>query len=185
MLCSNFFVGSCSDCLSKLFFPYTTARQLISSSDDHMLTIPITRTPPHSHRIFSHWTVKQWNSLFFYICHPPTIKSLKCALKTYHFHEHYYNSAHNANPYNPFFLFYLVCWLVHLLISLCRFMQLAFSPCCLYCLFLSFIICQYCRSSLHYSQDIQVSSCECMLLHELFELHVYYYYKFNCQVIDV
>jgi hypothetical protein len=89
VLCHNFFTDSCPSYLSDLLSSYSPSRQLRSSSDTRILSIPKVRTKAYGERSFSFCAPKQWNSLPAHIRHIPTTQAFKSALKTYLFKLHY------------------------------------------------------------------------------------------------
>ena len=85
VLCHNFFSDSCPSYLTELLSVYSPTRQLRSSADTRVLSVPTTRTKTFGERSFSFCAAKQWNSLPLHIRSIQTTKSFKTALKTHLF----------------------------------------------------------------------------------------------------
>ena len=75
--------------LSELLLPYTPSRQLRSSSDSRILSIPRTRTKTTGNRSFSFHAPTFWNQLPSHIRHCETSSSFKKSLKTHLFKSAY------------------------------------------------------------------------------------------------
>ena len=88
-LCFGFFNDSSPAYFSDLLSIYTPSRNLRSSSDSRILSVPTTKTVTYGQRTFSFCASKQWNSLPFIIRHSHSKESFKRALKTYLFKKHY------------------------------------------------------------------------------------------------
>jgi len=89
VLCHNFFSESCPSYLTELLSVYSPSRQLRSSADMRILSVPKTRTKTYGERSFSFCAPKQWNSLPLHIRNIPTTHAFKTALKTHLFKLYY------------------------------------------------------------------------------------------------
>jgi hypothetical protein len=89
VLCHSFFTDSCPAYISELLTVYRPRRQLRSSTDPRVLSIPKVRTKTFGERSFAFSGPTQWNSL------PPHIRSIdnaqtfKKSLKTFLFKLHF------------------------------------------------------------------------------------------------
>ena len=89
LLCHNFFSDSSPTYISALLSVYTPARNLRTSNDHRILSIPRVRTQTFGERAFSLAAPKQWNSLPASLRNITSTTSFKKALKTYLFKLHY------------------------------------------------------------------------------------------------
>ena len=88
-LCFNYFSGSCPSYFSDLLTTYTPRRQLRSSSDSRIFSIPKVKTKSYGERSFSFCAPSTWNSLPHHIRHIQSLSSFKRTLKTYLFQKHF------------------------------------------------------------------------------------------------
>jgi len=86
--CHNFFTESSPAYISDILTVYTPSRSLRSSSDQHTLLTPRTRTKTFGDRAFSHAAPKHWNSLPYHI-RLKTTPAFKHALKTHLFTQYF------------------------------------------------------------------------------------------------
>ena len=84
-LCFNFFLGSSPSYFSELLTVYTPTRQLRSSTDDRILSVPRIKTKTYGQRTFTYSASTQWNSLPHNIRHMQSPQQFKRALKTHLF----------------------------------------------------------------------------------------------------
>jgi hypothetical protein len=91
VLCHNFFSDSCPSYITELLNVYSPSRQLRSSADVRILSVPKTLTKTYGERSFSFCAPKQWNSLPSHIRNIPTTQAFKAALKTHLFKLYYPN----------------------------------------------------------------------------------------------
>jgi len=91
VLCHNFFSDSCPSYITELLTVYSPSRQLRSSADVRILSVPKTLTKTYGERSFSFCAPKQWNSLPSHIRNIPTTQAFKAALKTHLFKLYYPN----------------------------------------------------------------------------------------------
>jgi hypothetical protein len=89
VLCHNFFSESCPSYLTELLSVYSPSRQLRSSADMRILSVPKTRTKTYGERSLSFCAPKQWNSLPLHIRNIRTTHAFKTALKTHLFKLYY------------------------------------------------------------------------------------------------
>ena len=89
LLCHNFFSDSSPTHISALLSVYTPARNLRTSSDHRILSVPRVPTKTFGERAFSLAAPKQWNSLPASLRNITSTTSFKKALKTYLFKLHY------------------------------------------------------------------------------------------------
>ena len=89
LLCHNFFSDSSPTYISALLSVYTPARNLRTSNDHRILSVPRVRTKTFGERAFSLAAPKQWNSLPASLRNITSTTSFKKALKTYLFKLHY------------------------------------------------------------------------------------------------
>jgi hypothetical protein len=87
-LCYKFFAGHAPVYMSQLLSPYTPRRQLRSSSDNRILTVPKINTKTYGARTFSHAAAVHWNSLPHSIRHAKSLSAFKRSLKTHLFNKH-------------------------------------------------------------------------------------------------
>lgn len=123
--------------------PYISARQRCSLSDDCTWTIPVTRRTTYNYRIFSYYAAKQCNSLPFNICHLPTNKSLKNALKHVCFIKKLFIISIHIHFLALFFTFYIVYWLARLFVFLYRFPQRSILTVCSLIPLCNFYVCLF------------------------------------------
>ena len=88
-LCFNFFLGSSPSYFSELLTVYTPTRQLRSSTDDRILSVPRIKTKTYGQRTFTYSASTQWNSLPHNIRHMQSPQQFKRALKTHLFRTHF------------------------------------------------------------------------------------------------
>ena len=84
-LCYKSLDASCPQYLSDLLHLYTPSRQLRSSTDSRIFTIPTVRTKTFGQRTFSYQAPVVWNQLPHSIRHSPSLLTFKKNLKTYLF----------------------------------------------------------------------------------------------------
>ena len=85
VLCFKSFDSSAPDYLSDLLHVYTPSRQLRSSSDTRLLSVPTMRTKTNGERSFLFQAPTVWNSLPKSVRHSSSLQSFKTSLKTYLF----------------------------------------------------------------------------------------------------
>ena len=71
--------------LSELLHLYTPSRQLRSSTDTRVFTVPSFRTKSCGQRSFSYQAPVIWNQLPVSVCHSASVSSFKSSLKTFFF----------------------------------------------------------------------------------------------------
>ena len=85
VICHNFFSSSTPEYLSDLLSVYTPSRNLRSSADARILSIPRVRTKTYGERAFAFCGPEQWNSLPSNIRHTKSTVAFKKILKTHLF----------------------------------------------------------------------------------------------------
>ena len=89
VLCHNFFSHASPVYISDLLSVYSPSRQLRSSADTRMLSVPKVRTRKFGERAFSYAAPMMWNSLPVQIRNIDSTPSFKRSLKTHLFRQHY------------------------------------------------------------------------------------------------
>lgn len=74
----NFLEGTCTAYLAELLFPHIPARKRHSSSDQHMVSTPLTKTIMYNQRLFIYGAANQWCTFSFIstICSPSSLLNM-------------------------------------------------------------------------------------------------------------